>query len=65
MEHTKKRLWLKILCIVLAVFIAIAAALGITVACLWGNEIATVASFKQRVRFTVWTLRAASTSTNF
>ena len=47
MEHTKKRLWLKILCIVLAVFIAIAAALGITVACLWGNEIATVASFKQ------------------
>ena len=37
MEHTKKRLWLKILCIVLAVFIAIAAALGITVACLWGN----------------------------
>ncbi len=40
----KKRIWLRVLCIVLAVIIAIAAALGITVWCVWGNEISTVAS---------------------
>ncbi len=34
----KKRIWLRVLCIVLAVIIAIAAALGITVWCVWGNE---------------------------
>ncbi len=47
MENTKpkKRIWLRVLCIVLAVIVVIAAALGITVWCVWGNEISTVASF--------------------
>lgn len=41
----KKRIWLRVLCIVLAVIVVIAAALGITVWCVWGNEISTLASF--------------------
>lgn len=47
MENTKpkKRIWLRVLCIVLAVIVVIAAALGITVWFVWGNEISTVASF--------------------
>ena len=47
MEQTKpkKRIWLRVLAIILAVIIVIAAALGITVWCVWGNEISTVASF--------------------
>ena len=47
MENTKpkKRIWLRVLCIVLAALVAIAAALGITVWCVWGNEISTIASF--------------------
>ncbi|MDE6585393.1 MAG: linear amide C-N hydrolase [Clostridia bacterium] len=46
-ETTKKKfpLWARILCIVLAAIIAIFAVLGITIACVWGNEIATVSSF--------------------
>ena len=43
--QTKKRIWLRVLCIVLAAIVLIAAALGITVCCIWGNEISTVASF--------------------
>lgn len=47
-ENKKKsRLWLKILCIVLAVVVLIAAALGISVACIWKDEISTIRSFKQ------------------
>ncbi len=42
---TKRRIWLRVLCIVLAVIILIAAALGITVWCVWSDEILTVASF--------------------
>ncbi len=47
MEKTKhkKRIWLRVLCIVLAAIIVICAALGITVWCVWGDEILTVASF--------------------
>ena len=47
MEQTtrKRRIWLRVLCIVLAALVAIAAALGITVWCVWGNEISTIASF--------------------
>ncbi len=46
MEETKKsKLWLKILCIVLAVIFALIAALGITFVCVWNNEISTVSSF--------------------
>ena len=47
MEQTKpkKRIWLRVLAIILAAIIVIAAALGITVWCVWGNEISTVASF--------------------
>ena len=41
----KRRIWLRVLCIVLAALVAIAAALGITVWCVWGNEISTIASF--------------------
>ena len=44
MEKTKKRLALKIVCIVLAVIFALLAVFGITIGCLWGNEIATVCS---------------------
>lgn len=43
----KPRLWLRILCIVLASIVGIIAVLGITFICVWNNEIATVASFKQ------------------
>lgn len=46
MEQTKNRLWLKILCIVLAALIAVAAIFGITIACIWGNEISTLSNFK-------------------
>lgn len=47
MEKTKhkKGIWLRVLCIVLAAIIVICAALGITVWCVWGDEILTVASF--------------------
>ena len=41
----KRRVWPRILCIVLAVIIAVAAALGITFWCVWADEIATVSSF--------------------
>ena len=41
----KRRVWPRILCIVLAVIIAAAAALGITFWCVWADEIATVSSF--------------------
>ena len=44
-QKPKKRIWLRVLCITLAVIIVICAALGITVWCVWGNEILTVASF--------------------
>lgn len=48
MENTKKfPLWAKIVCIVLAVIIFIAAALGITFVAVWHNEISTVSSFKK------------------
>lgn len=48
MQKTKNlwsRLWFKILSITLAVIILIAAVLGITVACIWGDVIASVSSF--------------------
>lgn len=47
MEKTKskKRIIVRALCIALAVIVLIAGALGITVWCVWGNEISTVASF--------------------
>ena len=45
------KLWVKILCIVLAVILVIVATLGITFVCVWNDEISTVNSFKQlRVR---------------
>lgn len=51
MENTKTKkklkLWQRVLIIVLAVIVALVAALGITVGCVWGNEIATVSSFKK------------------
>lgn len=47
MEKTKKRLIVKIVCIVLAVIFVLLAVFGITVACLWGNEISTLSSFKK------------------
>lgn len=40
-------LWAKIVCIVLAVIIAVIAGLGITFASVWHNEISTVNSFKK------------------
>ncbi len=40
------KLWFKILSITLAVIILLCAVLGITVACLWGDVISTVSSFK-------------------
>ena len=43
----KTKLWIKIVCIVLASIVAIVAVLGITFACVWSNEISTVRSFKQ------------------
>lgn len=47
-EKTKKsRLWLRILCIAVAVIILLAAALGISFVCVWNNEISTVRSFRQ------------------
>lgn len=47
-QNVKKRsLGLKITCIVLAVLVGIFAVLGITFACVWNNEIATVGSFKK------------------
>ena len=42
----KKRLWVKVLCIVLAAIILITAIVGITFACVWNNEISSVGSFK-------------------
>lgn len=42
---TKERIWLRVLCIVLASIIFLLAAAGITVYCVWANEINTVASF--------------------
>lgn len=45
-EKKKIKLWVKIVCIVLAAIIAITAVLGITFACVWRNEISTVRSFK-------------------
>lgn len=51
MENTKTKkklkLWQRVLIIVLAVIVALVAVLGITVGCVWGNEIATVSSFKK------------------
>ena len=46
-EKAKKgsRLWLKIVCIILAAIILLAAALGISFVCVWNNEISTVNSF--------------------
>ncbi len=43
----KKKLLIKIICIVLCVIIAIGAILGITFVSVWNNEISTVNSFKQ------------------
>ena len=40
------KLWVKIVCIVLAAILAIFAVLGITFACVWRNEISTANSFK-------------------
>ncbi len=40
------KLWFRILSIVLAVIIVIAAVFGITLFSVWGNEISTVSSFK-------------------
>lgn len=42
---SKKKIVVRVLCIVLAVIVIIAASLGITVWCVWGNEISTVSSF--------------------
>ena len=47
MEKTKKRMIVKIVCFVLAVIFVLLAVFGITVACLWGNEISTLSSFKK------------------
>ena len=41
------KLWFRILSISLAVFLLIVIALSITISCLWGDVIGTVASFKQ------------------
>ncbi len=47
MEETKKsRRWLKILCIIMAVFFAVVAVLAVTFVCVWNDEISTVNSFK-------------------
>lgn len=46
-QKTKKRIWLRVLCIILAVFVAICVALEITAWSVWGNEIITVATFTQ------------------
>lgn len=43
----RMKLWQKIVAIVVAAVIIIVAALGITVGCVWGNEISTVASMKK------------------
>lgn len=45
-DKKKFPLWARILCIVLAVIIAICAVFGITFVSVWGNEISTVSSFK-------------------
>lgn len=47
MEKTKSRLWIKIVCIVLAVIFAVTAILCITFFSVWNNEISTVSSFTQ------------------
>lgn len=48
-EGTKRRMkvWQKVLAITAAVIIFIIAALGITIWCVWGNEISTVLSMKK------------------
>lgn len=43
----KRRIWLRVICILFAALICVAAALGITVYCIWQNEILTVMSFTQ------------------
>lgn len=46
-ERKKHNVVLRVICIVLAVVIAVVAILGVTILCVWNNEISTVASFKQ------------------
>lgn len=48
-EGTKKKggLWIRIVAIVIAAIVLIIAALGITVGCVWGNEISTVTSLEK------------------
>ncbi len=46
MVKNKKRIAVTVVCLVLAVIVFIAAALGVTVVSLWANEISTVTSFK-------------------
>lgn len=43
----KLKLWQRILIIVFAVIVALAAVLGVTVGCVWGNELSSVASFEK------------------
>lgn len=47
LKNLWSKLWFRILSITLAVIILISAVLGITVACVWGDVISTVSSFKQ------------------
>ena len=47
MEQAKKKRIVKIVYIVLAVIVGLLAIFGITIGCLWGNEIATLSSFKK------------------
>lgn len=46
-KKKKRRLWLKITCIVLAVIIGLIAALGVTALCVWDDEITTIKSFRK------------------
>lgn len=48
-KKKKFRLWQRILIVALAVVIVVIAALGITVGCIWSNEISTVLSFKKLI----------------
>ena len=43
----KLKLWQRILIIVSAVIVALAAVLGVAVGCVWGNELSSVASFEK------------------
>ncbi len=47
MARTKMKLWVKIVCIVLAAIVAVFATLALTVVGVWHNEISTLNSFKQ------------------